>query len=165
LNEEDGETTETTGDKKGDEDLASPMSGRDSDQFASYEVPETGLEVEIQTALMSSPMRSANAGANETTDEAVVTASGESLAEESLTVDALPTPTVPADGNSDTPLDAMLADLESGQKANNVAGHKPGEPTATNVSSDGEVKKQNDLVIANQLDALAADLSVLKQES
>jgi hypothetical protein len=68
LNEEDGETTETTGDKKGDEDLASPMSGRDSDQFASYEVPETGLEVEIQTALMSSPMRSANAGANETTE-------------------------------------------------------------------------------------------------
>ena len=69
LNEEDGETKETTGDNKEEEELASPMSGRDSDQFASYEVPETGLQVEIQTALLSSPMRGANAGASSDTTE------------------------------------------------------------------------------------------------
>lgn len=63
--EEQKEATEETKEKEDEEESTSPRSDReraDSDQFASYEVPETGLQVEIQTALLSSPIHSGNAG-------------------------------------------------------------------------------------------------------
>ncbi|XP_062506478.1 band 4.1-like protein 1 isoform X2 [Corticium candelabrum] len=173
LNEEtDGDKTEPAEERKDDkekEERANPESEReraDSDEFASYSVPETGLQVEIQTALLSSPVHGSVAADSDVTDSGfTVTASGESMGEETLTVNATESTSPAAENQSQTPLDAMLADLEPSQQPNGIK-PLPEGGTATGGVVDVEVKtKQDELLIADQLDALAADLSALKQES
>eukprot|EP00118_Oscarella_pearsei_P024800 m.306824 g.306824 ORF g.306824 m.306824 type:complete len:630 (+) comp41610_c0_seq1:118-2007(+) len=157
------------------EDGSQPTSPKDSEgvkvsasaAFDAYKVPEVGLEVEIQSALASSPSHQPKP--QTTSNGGTVTVRTGSLAEESLTVDN-PGTGPPADvfvpQGQPQALDQMLASLEnSGATITEV--RVITKTVKVDSHGDGEIRiQQAELMnIADELDALASDLNAGKEAS